>query len=468
MARWTTTELISRRRLLRGALALGGLGLLSACAPAAPPAGKPAEGKPAGQAPAKTGQPYAGTSLKMMMVGHAYGQGLTEKLPELEQKTGIKVEIDQLAFPVLNQRADLELSSGSGAYDVLQLIFIRSGRWITAGWAEPLNPFIDDANLTDTGELALDDFLSGAMAPFNRGDTIYALPWLADSTVVGYRTDVFEKAGFAKYPETYAALQEAAPKIHSPETAAFVTSDNLHWIWPNWLISHGGSFFANPPDDLRPTFDTPEAIQAAEMFGTLVSKYAPPGSPKIDTGLAQTSMHQGKAASYLDGLGNTQQIINTDKTQLADKMAFTNTPSGPKGHFPQLAVHGFMINKASKKKQAAWELVKWAAGKDMMLWNALNQGHLAGTRASMLNNPEVKQKFTWRGSDLPMLHQAVMERAGSGYMAYRTVPQFPPIGDRVIIALQTIASGQATPTDAMQALQKDAESLLEKEGVKIR
>ncbi|MBA2449066.1 MAG: hypothetical protein H0V51_13680, partial [Chloroflexi bacterium] len=47
-------------------------------------------------------------------------------------------------------------------------------------------------------------------------------------------------------------------------------------------------------------------------------------------------------------------------------------------------------------------------------------------------------------------------------------PQFPPIGDRVIIALQTIASGQASPADAMKALQKDAESMLEKEGVKIR
>lgn len=467
MAPRTTTKPISRRRLLRGALALGGLGLLSACAPAAPPAGKPAADAGAQKAPAKTGQPYAGTSLKMMMVTHAFGQGLTEKLPELEQKTGLKVEIDQLAFPVLNQRGDLELSSGSGAYDVLQMIFIRSGRWITAGWAEPLNPFIDDANLTDKGELAVDDFLGGAMVPMRRGDTIYALPWLADSTVVGYRTDVFEKAGYAKFPETFEALEGAAAKIHTAEAAAFTTSDNLHWIWPNWLISQGGSFFANPPDDLRPTFDSPEAIKAAEMFGTMISKYAPAGSPKLDATLNQTVMHQGKAASYLDGMGNVQQIINTEKTQLADQMAFTNTPSGPKGHFPQLAVHGFLINKASKKKPAAWELVKWATSKEMMQWAALNKGHLAGTRASMLAHPEVKQKFAWRGSDLPMLHQSVMERAGSGYMAYRTVPQFPPIGDRVAIALQTIASAQATPADAMRALQKDAESLLEKEGVKI-
>ena len=53
-------------------------------------------------------------------------------------------------------------------------------------------------------------------------------------------------------------------------------------------------------------------------------------------------------------------------------------------------------------------------------------------------------------------------------MAYRTVPQFPPIGDRVIIAITAIASGQTTAADGMKALQKDAESILEKAGVKIR
>ena len=103
-----------------------------------------------------------------------------------------------------------------------------------------------------------------------------------------------------------------------------------------------------------------------------------------------------------------------------------------------------------------------------MLKSALEHGHMACTRASVLNNPEVKKKFTWRGSDMPALHEAVMKRAGDGYMAFRTVPQFPPIGDRVIIALTAIASGQTTAADAMKALQKDAEALLRKEGAPMK
>lgn len=435
---------------------------------AAVTAGLTASGVRLARAGAQGSKPYAGARIKMSQVSHAYGAALVARLPAFEQQTGIKVEIDQMSFPVLNQREDLELASGSGAYDVMQMIFIRSGRWIGAGWAEPLNAFIDNPQLTDKAALDVNDFVAGAMAPFKRGETIYALPWLSDSTVVGYRTDVFEKAGYAKFPETFDALREAAKKIHTRQMAGFVTQDNLHWIFPNWLLSYGGSFFANPPADLTPTFDTPEAIRAAEVFTTMLGAYSPPGGIKLDASIAEAIMQQGKAACYLDGLGNTQHIIDAKKTTLGDRMAFTNTPSGPKGHFPQLAVHGYFINKSSKNKNAAWEFIKWAVSKDTMLSAALTQGHLAGTRASVLDHPEVRQKFNWRGSDLAALHLEVMKRAGAGYMAYRTIPQFPPIGDRVIIAMTAIASGQTSVADGMKSLQKDAEGILEKAGVKIR
>ena len=446
-------EMMNRRRFLRSAAITMGL---------------TASGTRLPGARAQGAKPYAGTRIKMAQVSHAYGAALLAGLPAFQQQTGITAEIDQMSFPVLNQRADLELASGSGAYDVIQMIYIRSGRWISAGWAEPLNAYLDDPQLTDKASLDVNDFVAGAMAPFKRGETIYALPWLADSTVVGYRMDIFEKAGYGKFPETFEALQEAVKKIHTRQTAAFVTQDNLHWIFPNWLLSYGGNFFANPPDDLTPKFDTPEAIKAADMFTTLLAKYSPPGGMKLDPSIAETIMQQGKAACYLDGMGNTQHIIDPKKTKLGDRMVFTSTPSGPKGHFPQLAVHGYLINKASKNKRAAWEFLKWAVSKETMLSAALQQGHLACTRASVLDHPDVRKKFTWHGSDLAALHLGVMKRAGAGYMAYRTVPQFPPIGDRVIIAMTAIASGQTSVGDGMKSLQADAEGILEKAGAKIR
>ena len=442
------------RRQLMTAAAVGGVALLNACAtPAAPSAT---------QAPVAGGaKKFAGTTIRMVMTTIAYCDGLTAALPDLEAKTGIKGEIDSLQFANLNTKADLELSTGSGAYDVLQMIYIRSGRWILAGWAEPLDQYMSAEDKTD-----LQDFVAGCRAPFTYDGTTYALPWLSDATVVGFRKDILEKAGYSKFPATFDELQECCKKIHTPQTAAFVTQNNLHWIYPNWLISYGGNFFKDPPKNMTPTLNSPEAIKTAEMFTTLLSKYSPPGGANLDQVAATATMHTGTSAMYLDGMGNVQQIIDKTKTQFADQFVIQAIPSGPKGYFPQLAVHGFLVNKASKNKAAAYEFCKWATSKEVMTKMALERNHIASTRTSVLTNPDVRKKFTLGTSDLATLQEAVSKRAGDGYMAYRTVPQFPPVGNSVISTLTGIVSGQTNVTDGMNALQKEVRGVLEKEGLK--
>jgi ABC-type glycerol-3-phosphate transport system substrate-binding protein len=91
---------ISRRRFLKSTVVAAGL---------------TATGARPSRTLAQAGKPYAGTRLKMSQVSHAYAVGLLERLPAFEQQTGIKVEIDQMSFPGLNPREDLELASGSGA-----------------------------------------------------------------------------------------------------------------------------------------------------------------------------------------------------------------------------------------------------------------------------------------------------------------------------------------------------------------
>ena len=44
--------------------------------------------------------------------------------PEFEEKTGIKIVFDVQAFPIYNQRMDLELSTKGSTYDVCNITFI--------------------------------------------------------------------------------------------------------------------------------------------------------------------------------------------------------------------------------------------------------------------------------------------------------------------------------------------------------
>jgi multiple sugar transport system substrate-binding protein len=96
------------------------------------------------RAPAVLGQAkkFAGTTLNVSCWSATYSQLLAAFVPEFEKETGIRVNYDTPAFPVYNQRMDLELSTKGSAFDVANITFIYSSRWIGAGWFTPLTDFL--------------------------------------------------------------------------------------------------------------------------------------------------------------------------------------------------------------------------------------------------------------------------------------------------------------------------------------
>src|SRR5437867_3750713 len=105
---------LTRRAFLRSASATGALVPLLAT-PARP-----------ARAQAGRGKPFAGVTLNVFTFDHPYPRALKALLPQFTEATGIKAEMDTPSFMVYNQRADLELSTGSGAFDVMALTFIFS------------------------------------------------------------------------------------------------------------------------------------------------------------------------------------------------------------------------------------------------------------------------------------------------------------------------------------------------------
>jgi len=442
---------VSRRTFLRGAVALSTVpGLVFTTRP--------------GHAQSGGGKPFAGKTLNVFTFDHPYPRALKTLLPQFTEATGIKVEMDTPSFMIYNQRADLELSTGSGAFDVMALTFIFSGKWIGAGWATPLNEFIARDASVDAA-----DFLPGAMAPEKKGNDILALPFVAESTLMVYRKDVLEKAG-TRVPDTFDELLAAAPKLQSAETKAYLARGlgGFHWIWPNFLLAYGGRFFADPPRDMTPMLAAPEAIKSADILGKLMRDYGPAGAASFTESQAATVMNEGRAATYIDALAWVGLAADPAKSKVKDRVGYALPPRGPAGRFPQTAVHGFQIPAGAKQRDVSWEFIRWATAKDVMGKIAETATYPAVTRASVLASPAYRQKYNWGGADIGALHGNVLKLGGSGYMAYRTVPEFPPVGDRVSIALSEIVTGQKNAEQAMKDAQRDVEGILVKAGRTIR
>ncbi|MBI4537466.1 MAG: extracellular solute-binding protein [candidate division NC10 bacterium] len=162
-----------------------------------------------------------------------------ELLPEFERNTGIKVNLETQAFPIYNQRADLELSTKGQAYDVLGITYIYAARWIGAGWFFPLDEFVTNRNQTPS-EWDAADFDPASMTPLKDAKgKIYGFPWEQSSILMAAaRADLLEKAGL-KMPGTLKELGGQLPKFtmwmgwratyHTPRT----TGSGCRTSWPS-------------------------------------------------------------------------------------------------------------------------------------------------------------------------------------------------------------------------------------------
>ena len=413
---------------------------------------------------------HAAETVKVFMFGHTYPRGFKKYFSEFEKKTGMAVEIETPSFPIYNQRADLELAGATGAYDVMTMTFIYTGKWMGAGWSTKLNAFLEDPKLTSKADFDPDDFLAGAVAPLKIGDTVYAIPFVAESTLMVYRTDILEKFGYSKPPDTFDELMEMAAKINTKECAAYVgrgQPHSFHWVFPNFLHAYGGDFFADPPKDMTPILDSEEAIKAAEVFVKLHRDYAVPGVVNFMEDDSRLAMQQGRGAMWIDALAWVGTAGDKKNSRVADRVAYALPPKGPKGRFPQSAVHGLQIPASAKRKEISWEFIKWAISKEMMSRISNEFAYPAVTRASVVDSPAYKEKYNWGGSDIGALHKQVLELAGTGYMTYRTVPVFPPVGDRLGIALIEACTNQKSVRKAMQDCNRDVAGILKKAGYKI-
>jgi len=227
---------------------------------------------------AQGGKPYAGTTINASCFQTTYYEYLKNYFPQFEEKTGIKVAFTMQAFPVYNQRTDLELSTKGSAIDACNVTFIYSGRWIGAGWMTPLDQFFKDSKYTPA-DWDPDDFVSGAQSAMKnaKGETFAFTHEAGAMLNIASRYDLIEKAGL-KMPETFDDLLKVCDAVDGKDgVKAFVADKLHHWNWIPYLMGNGGGVFKAPPENLTPTFASPEGTAAAQWYADLLMKYGPDG-----------------------------------------------------------------------------------------------------------------------------------------------------------------------------------------------
>ena len=415
-------------------------------------------------------KPFAGLKLRGAAYQHGFFNHLRKYIPEFEAATGMTVDLQLSAFPVYNQQADLELSSGGSSWDFCNVTFILAARWISAGLLTNLDDFTGDRKLTPASWNP-SDFVKGAQVPYTDKDgKTYGYSWEGGAMLMGIsRMDLMKKRGLS-VPKTFDDLMKVADGIHGQQdVTGFVSSNLHHWFLPPYIHGFGGDIFASPPNDIRPTLDSSAAVQAVDYYSRLLSKYSPQGVLGYTEDQARAALIGGRSNIFIHSSSWVTSMLTAQDSKVKETALVTRMPTGPRGDFPASNSQGLGIPKNAKNKEAAWAFIQWALSPELTARIVKDTGHASICRRSIIESAEYKRLNTINGQDIGKLYLDVLQQpaVGRNYMAYRTVKEFPLMGDVVNKAVERVVSGQMPAAESMRVAQEAALSSLRRSGAKV-
>lgn len=146
-------------------------------------------------------------TLTVWVMGDS-GANLEAAVEPFTEETGIAVEVEAIPWDNVNDRLTTAVASGEGP-DVTQIGLSQLASFLEGGALED----ISDA-LADHPNLDPANFPSAVSAEnLNPDGGMYSVPWVSDTRVLFYRSDILAEAGIDSPPATWEALREAASTL---------------------------------------------------------------------------------------------------------------------------------------------------------------------------------------------------------------------------------------------------------------
>jgi multiple sugar transport system substrate-binding protein len=292
--------------------------------------------------------------IRVLLANHPYGDLLKAAVPEFEQATGIKVNLEQYQEGQLSTKLATEFATGSSTVDVFMTRPLQESKmFYKNGWYQPL------ANYD------FSDFPKNALSVVTFGSKTYVVPIVTEWEVLYYRIDLLKKAGIA-VPKTLVELQAAAAKLNSPEVAGIASRGKgaaAVTQMSSYLYNYGGNYLEKG----KAVFDSKASLDAIRYYGKLLGSYGPAGVTAMSWDNIMPIFQAGKIAMWTDASVFYGQIVDPAKSQIpAENVGIADFPAGPKGNTPFISVSwGMAISKKAKNMDAAQQFLAWATSKDM-------------------------------------------------------------------------------------------------------
>jgi len=418
-----------------------------------------------------------------------YTDWATKISENFTKKTGIKVDVIGIDYSVMYEKQMIELAGKTGAYDIVTIETMCLAEWANAGWLSDLDSYIAK---TPEADINFTDILPHYRWLLRWGGKTYGLPYYTYDQGVIYRADLFENTTIKQWYHdwaTTAGLRDSTLEdpVNWPIVLTELRKPNHQMNWSEFEniarffyeekrdpVSYGVGLMAGPVEsndewmaimwglggdhfdsNYNIICNASQGVHAMEIYVRLL-KYAPPGALASSYDEVVAQMKAGKIPMtgpfYLDQWPNA---VKTEDTIPGAKMECA-TPVGGRGYIGCFALG---IDAASKRKDDAYEFLKWLTGPEGQYSFAKGGGSTC--RKSVLLNPEfdpalnpatrrytAHYKAIWDASQL-------WEQTAPAWQKPPRVFKIPVAGKMYLeskIRIGSIAAGLITPKGGMDEL----------------
>ncbi|NMM21976.1 MAG: extracellular solute-binding protein [Phycicoccus sp.] len=332
-----------KRVLVRSVAAVAAtvlVGVLAACSSGSSTA-------PATQG-ATTGATGADTGpLKVWVMGDV-GPAFQKATADFTTQTGIGIQVDAIPWENVNDKLTTAVASGQGP-DVVQVGLSLLPTFAAAGALKDLSsvignyPGLAPANFPD------------AVDPKNLGSDgkVLSLPWISDTRVLFYRSDILTAAGFSTPPTTWDQMEQVAKALKARGDGQYgyyiPLWDNTLPVQYAWQA--GGDVVGA---DGKVNFDTPEFAAAVDHYLSFFADGSAPTASDWD----QTQGFVSGATPMVVSGPYLAKAISQAAPELAGKWSVALSPKDKNGT-SLFAGSNLGVWKTSTHVDAAMQLIDY-------------------------------------------------------------------------------------------------------------
>jgi sorbitol/mannitol transport system substrate-binding protein len=395
-------------------------------------------------------------------------QSLTSEFEQAHP--GIEVDWVILEENVLRQRLTTDIATGGGQFDVMTIGTYEVPIWADRDWLVPLTDLPADYDV--------DDLLTSVRDGLSHDGTLHALPFYGESSMLFYRTDLFEQHGI-EMPEqpTWEEAHDWASQIHDPANGIYGVclrgkpgwGENMAFV-STLVNTFGGRWF---DEEWQPQINSPEWQEAIAFYVDLLGNYGPPGASSNGFNENQALFSSGRCAMWVDATSAAGRISDARESDVAEVLGFSQAPVAvtPKGsHW--LWSWALAIPASSERQDAARQFITWATSRDYIELVGEREGWASippGTRTSTYEDERYAEAAPFASFVLEAMQSAdptdsTLEPSPYVGVQFAGIPEFQAIGTQVGQMVAAALTGQMPVQQALDNAQRSAERTMRQAG----